>query len=71
MIADHSQRLTSGRWEQAVDRSGRVNRLSLEDKLAIALHDFAAVTITIPMLIMYIFFNREIVAGMTSGSVKG
>ena len=45
--------------------------LSLEDKLAIALHDFAAVTITIPMLIMYIFFNREIVAGMTSGSVKG
>ena len=26
---------------------------------------------TIPMLIMYTFFNREIVAGMTSGSVKG
>ena len=55
--------------------------LSLEDKLAIALHDFApppppappppAVTIIISMLIMYIFFNREIVAGMTSGSVKG
>ena len=45
--------------------------LSLEDKLAIALHHFAAVTIIISMLIMYIFFNREIVAGMTSGSVKG
>jgi raffinose/stachyose/melibiose transport system permease protein len=27
--------------------------------------------ITIPPLIMYIFFNRQIVAGMTSGSVKG
>ncbi len=27
--------------------------------------------ITIPMLIMYIFFNRQIVAGMTSGAVKG
>jgi len=26
---------------------------------------------TIPMLIMYIFFNRQIVAGMTSGAVKG
>ncbi|WP_082104282.1 MULTISPECIES: carbohydrate ABC transporter permease [Demequina] len=27
--------------------------------------------ITVPMLIMYIFFNRQIVAGMTSGAVKG
>lgn len=27
--------------------------------------------ITIPMLIMYIFFQRQIVAGMTSGAVKG
>ncbi len=27
--------------------------------------------ITIPPLIMYIFFNRQIVAGMTAGSVKG
>ena len=27
--------------------------------------------ITIPMLIMYIIFNRQIVAGMTSGAVKG
>ena len=27
--------------------------------------------ITIPMLIMYIFFNRQIVAGMTAGAVKG
>jgi raffinose/stachyose/melibiose transport system substrate-binding protein len=27
--------------------------------------------ITIPMLIMYIVFNRQIVAGMTSGAVKG
>ncbi|HEY9293976.1 MAG TPA: carbohydrate ABC transporter permease [Microlunatus sp.] len=27
--------------------------------------------ITIPPLIMYIFFNRKIVAGMTSGAVKG
>ena len=45
MIADHSQRLTRGRWEQAVNRAlERVNRLSREDKLAIALHDFAAVT---------------------------
>ena len=26
---------------------------------------------TIPTLIMYIFFNRQIVAGMTSGAVKG
>ena len=26
---------------------------------------------TIPMLIMYIIFNRQIVAGMTSGAVKG
>ena len=27
--------------------------------------------ITIPMLVMYILFNRQIVAGMTSGAVKG
>ena len=27
--------------------------------------------ITIPPLIVYIFFNRQIVAGMTSGAVKG
>ncbi|MDN4482590.1 carbohydrate ABC transporter permease [Demequina lignilytica] len=27
--------------------------------------------ITIPMLVMYIIFNRQIVAGMTSGAVKG
>jgi raffinose/stachyose/melibiose transport system permease protein len=27
--------------------------------------------ITIPMLIMYIIFNRQIVAGMTAGAVKG
>jgi raffinose/stachyose/melibiose transport system permease protein len=27
--------------------------------------------ITIPPLIMYIFFNRQIVAGLTSGAVKG
>ncbi|WP_349899761.1 carbohydrate ABC transporter permease [Parafrigoribacterium soli] len=27
--------------------------------------------ITIPPLVMYIFFNRQIVAGLTSGSVKG
>lgn len=27
--------------------------------------------ITVPMLIMYIFFQRQIVAGMTSGAVKG
>jgi beta-glucosidase len=45
LIADHSQRLTSGRWKQAVERAqGRVNQLPREDKLAIALHDFAAVT---------------------------
>ena len=27
--------------------------------------------ITIPPLVMYIFFNRQIVAGLTSGAVKG
>ena len=27
--------------------------------------------ITIPPLIMYIFFNRQIVSGLTSGAVKG
>ncbi|RKR73592.1 carbohydrate ABC transporter permease [Frondihabitans australicus] len=27
--------------------------------------------ITIPPLIMYLFFNRQIVAGMTSGAIKG
>lgn len=27
--------------------------------------------ITVPPLVMYIFFNRQIVAGMTSGAVKG
>ena len=27
--------------------------------------------ITIPMLVMYIVFQRQIVAGMTSGAVKG
>ena len=27
--------------------------------------------ITIPPLIMFIFFNRQIVAGMTAGAVKG
>ena len=35
MITDHSQRLTTGRWEQAVNRAHeRVNMLSLEDTLA-------------------------------------
>ncbi|MEO6116223.1 MAG: carbohydrate ABC transporter permease [Pseudolysinimonas sp.] len=29
------------------------------------------VLITIPPLVMYIFFNRQIVAGLTSGAVKG
>jgi beta-glucosidase len=44
LIADF-QRLTTGRWEQAVDSAmERLRRLSREDKLAIALHDFAAVT---------------------------
>jgi raffinose/stachyose/melibiose transport system permease protein len=27
--------------------------------------------ITIPPLIMYIFFNRQIVSGLTAGAVKG
>ena len=27
--------------------------------------------ITIPMLVMYLIFQRQIVAGMTSGAVKG
>jgi raffinose/stachyose/melibiose transport system permease protein len=27
--------------------------------------------ITIPPLIVFLFFNRQIVAGMTSGAVKG
>jgi raffinose/stachyose/melibiose transport system permease protein len=27
--------------------------------------------ITIPPLIMFLFFNRQIVAGLTSGAVKG
>ena len=27
--------------------------------------------VTIPPLIVYIFFNRQIVAGMTAGAVKG
>ena len=27
--------------------------------------------ITIPMLLLYIFFNRQIVAGLTSGAIKG
>jgi raffinose/stachyose/melibiose transport system permease protein len=27
--------------------------------------------ITIPMLVVYIIFQRQIVAGMTSGAVKG
>jgi raffinose/stachyose/melibiose transport system permease protein len=27
--------------------------------------------ITIPPLIVYIFFNRQIVAGLTAGAVKG
>jgi raffinose/stachyose/melibiose transport system permease protein len=27
--------------------------------------------ITIPPLVAYLFFNRQIVAGMTSGAVKG
>ncbi|WP_369053127.1 carbohydrate ABC transporter permease [Kineococcus terrestris] len=27
--------------------------------------------ITIPMLLLYVFFNRQIVGGMTSGAVKG
>jgi beta-glucosidase-like glycosyl hydrolase len=45
LIADHSQRLTRSRWEQAAHRAlERVGRLSGEDKLAIALHDFAAVS---------------------------
>ncbi len=31
----------------------------------------AVLVITIPLLIMYIIFNRQIVAGMTAGAVKG
>jgi raffinose/stachyose/melibiose transport system permease protein len=27
--------------------------------------------ITIPPLVMFLFFNRQIVAGMTSGAIKG
>ncbi len=27
--------------------------------------------ITVPPLVMYIFFNRQIVAGLTAGAVKG
>lgn len=27
--------------------------------------------ITLPMLVMYVFFNRQIVAGMTAGAIKG
>jgi raffinose/stachyose/melibiose transport system permease protein len=27
--------------------------------------------ITIPPLVMYLFFNRQIVAGMTAGAIKG
>jgi raffinose/stachyose/melibiose transport system permease protein len=27
--------------------------------------------VTIPPLLVFIFFNRQIVAGMTSGAVKG
>jgi raffinose/stachyose/melibiose transport system permease protein len=27
--------------------------------------------ITVPPLLMYVFFNRQIVAGMTSGAIKG
>jgi hypothetical protein len=46
LITDHSQQLTTSRWEQAVNRAlERVNRLSLEDKLAIALHEFSEVTV--------------------------
>jgi raffinose/stachyose/melibiose transport system permease protein len=29
------------------------------------------VVITIPPLIMFLFFQRQIVAGMTAGAVKG
>jgi beta-glucosidase len=45
LIADQSQRLVTGRWDQALQRAvERVKGLSGEDKLALALHDFAAVT---------------------------
>jgi len=27
--------------------------------------------ITLPMLVMYVFFNRQVVAGMTAGAIKG
>jgi raffinose/stachyose/melibiose transport system permease protein len=27
--------------------------------------------ITIPPLLVYLFFNRQIVAGLTSGAIKG
>jgi beta-glucosidase len=47
LITDHSQQLTTRRWEQAGARAHeRVNHLTREDKLAIALHDFAAVSAT-------------------------
>jgi raffinose/stachyose/melibiose transport system permease protein len=29
------------------------------------------VIITIPPLVMYMFFQRQIVAGLTSGAIKG
>ena len=30
-----------------------------------------AVLITVPMLILFLFFNKRIVAGMVAGAVKG
>jgi ABC-type glycerol-3-phosphate transport system permease component len=48
LIIDHSQRLTTGRWEQAVNRA-----------------------LELPVRVLYIIFNRQIVAGMTSGAVEG
>jgi beta-glucosidase len=45
LIANDSKRLRTGRWKHAIDRAlERVQRLSGEDQLAIALHDFAAVS---------------------------
>ena len=51
-----------------------VNEPAKTDFMAAVAREVAGekgVDITIPPLILYIFFNRQIVAGMTSGAVKG
>ena len=74
-VAWHMQ--TPAPWQRSKPRKRRnpSNKRPLRGVLFVeiveALVFMNILLITIPPLIVYLFFNRQIVAGMTAGAVKG